>query len=158
MYEWMCMMLPEGKRRMKIASSHKAEFEKDSQTGIYDSFVCQDCEKRFAAWDDYAAKVLRKQPIATPQGWDFAQYDYAKLKRFFLSVLWRAHACKHQFFETVNLQQYARPLANCLLNDNVDILKDFEVIPTWSNNLLSFGVLTPKEVQIDSIPYSMSLT
>jgi len=153
MYEWMCAMLSAGKRRMKIVSSHKAEFKKDSQSGIYDSFVCQDCEDRFGFWDNYAATILRKQPIATAQAWDFGQYDYASLKRFFLSVLWRAHACERPFFEDVDLKHHAHTLAKCLLSDNSDTLKDFEVIPTWSDYPLSFGVLSPIQVPIETIPY-----
>jgi len=151
--QWMYEMLPMDKRRMKIASSHVEEYEEKSQTGIYGTYVCKKCEDRFAAWDDYAAMVLRRQPDSTAQGLDFGQYDYNRLSRFFLSVLWRAHACEHRFFESVDLNSYAYLLGQCLLCDDAYTLKDFDVIPTWSSHDLACGVMTPIMVQIESITY-----
>ncbi|MBU0673020.1 MAG: hypothetical protein KJ950_00070 [Proteobacteria bacterium] len=160
--QWMYEMLPMDNRRMRIASSHQGEWEQRSLTGIYGTFVCRKCEDRFATWDGYAAAVLRRQPTATTQGWDFGQYDYARLKRFFLSIMWRIHACE-KFFEEVDLGSYVNPLAKCLLNDDTNALRDFEVVPTWCPHLLaldetepgwlySYGGMAPIKVQIKSIP------
>lgn len=149
-------MLPMDKRRMRIASSHEAEWEQRSLTGIYGSFVCKNCENRFAVWDDYAATVLRKAPIDTESGWDFGKYDYGKLSRFFLSILWRMHACGHRFFATVDLGSQVDSLA-CFLRkkdyEKENMPQNFEVVPTWSSHLLSLGVLTPIEVRIADVPY-----
>ena len=60
--QWMYDLLPQDKHRFRIASSHLGEFEQRSQSGVYGRFVCQACEDRFAAWDDYAAIVLRRTP------------------------------------------------------------------------------------------------
>lgn len=128
--QWMYEMLPMDQRRMRIASSHAREWEQRSPTGIYGSFVCKSCEDRFAAWDDYAATVLRQQPKATGQRRSFGQYDYGKLFRFFLSILWRMHACDHIFFKTVDLCPQTGSVACFLLGDNKSAPQDFEVIPT----------------------------
>jgi hypothetical protein len=147
--QWMYEMLPMDDRRMRIASSHEGEWEQRSPTGIYGSFVCRSCEEHFAAWDGYAADILRRQPAATTQGWNFGQYDYARLKRFFLSILWRIHACE-RFFDEVDLESYASPLAKCLLNDDTTALRDFEVVPTWCPHLLT----RDEEAQPDGWLYS----
>ena len=164
--QWMYEMLPMDNRRMRIASSHEGEWEQQSPTGIYGSFVCLSCEDRFAAWDGYAADILRRlpRPAATTQRWNFGQYDYARLKRFFLSILWRIHACE-RFFDEVNLESCAYPLAKCLLNDDTNALRDFEVVPTWCPHILtrdeeahpdgwlySYGGMTPVRVPFKSVP------
>lgn len=140
-------------RRMRIASSHAEEWEQRSPTGVYGSFVCKSCEECFAAWDDYAATVLRQQPKATEQGWDFGEYDHDRLFWFFLSVLWRMHACEHNFFETVDLGAQVNSLARFLLADIKNVPHDFEIVPTWSAHLMSHGVMTPVAVQVENVPY-----
>ncbi len=151
--QWMYKMLPIDARCMKIASSYAKEYEQKSQTGIYGKYVCKKCEDRLAAWDDYAATVLQRKPVVTAQGLDFGQYDYNRLARFFLSVLWRAHSCEHKFFDKVDLDSHTLSLTKCLLNDNAENLKNFDVIPTWSSNILTFAVMTPIKVLVESIPY-----
>ncbi|NTU49922.1 MAG: hypothetical protein HGA87_03375 [Desulfobulbaceae bacterium] len=146
-------MLPMDSRRMKIASSYMKEYEQKSQSGIYGAYVCKKCEDLFAIWDDYAATVLQRSSVATAQGFDFGEYDYNKLARFFLSILWRAHACEHRFFSTVDLDSQALALENHLLNENKTALRDFDIIPSYSSNMLALGVMTPVKVSIQSVPY-----
>jgi len=55
--QWMYKMLPQDKRPMQIASSHPAEHQQKSPTGIWGSFVCQSCEDRFSTWDNYAMEA-----------------------------------------------------------------------------------------------------
>jgi hypothetical protein len=116
--QWMYALLPQDGRPMKIASSHLGEFEKKSPSGIYGKFVCQSCENLFSRWDDHAAIVLRRPPTLTGGGWDYGTYSYGDLTRFYLSVLWRARACEHPFFETVVLGRRAAVLAKGLLSTN----------------------------------------
>jgi hypothetical protein len=151
--QWMYKMLPQDGRPMQIASSYPGEQQQRSQTGFYGSFVCPNCEKRFAAWDDYAATILLRSPVNTDKGLIFGEYDYNKLALFFLSILWRAHACEHKFFEKLDLGSDAAALAQCLLNEDADISKKFEIIPTWSSNILALGVMTPVKVSVQSTPY-----
>jgi len=42
--------------------------------------------------------------------------DYSKIKLFLLSILWRAHISTNQFFETVQLGQYAEKIRTMLIN------------------------------------------
>ena len=151
--QWMYALLPHDGRPMKIASSHLGEFEKKSPTGIYGKFVCQTCENLFSRWDDHAAIVLRRAPTSTGGGWDYGAFSYGDLTRFYLSVLWRASACGHQFFETVDLGHRAAVLAKALLSTNDTDLAEFEVWPSCSAHLYACGLLPPIEVPIESVPY-----
>ena len=146
-------MLPQDGRPMKIASSYQGEFEKKSPTGFYGKFVCQKCEDRFTHWDTYASEVLRRVPNLTDNGWDYGPYKYGELTRFYLSVLWRASACGQAFFQTVDLEDRQAQLALALLSTDDACLDVFDVWASCSQHLYAWGVLTPIEVVIESIPY-----
>lgn len=149
---WMYGLMPNDGRNFRVISAFDGEYEQRSQSGLYGSFVCQGCENRFQIWDDYAAKILRKEPQLTAAGIDFGPYDYSKLARFYLSVLWRMHVCSHPF-AVVDLGATAAPLGNALLGSDDDVLHEYEIVPTWSRHFLSFGILGPRWVEYDSVRY-----
>lgn len=151
--QWMYGLLPDDGRRFRIASSAPDEYEQRSQTGIYGQFVCQACENLFSRWDTHAADVLRRTPVLTSDGWDFGEYRYGELSRFYLSLLWRASACGHSFFETVSLGDRDPAVTAALRSSQDSCLSTFDVWPSCSGHWLSMGLLSPIEVQIDSVPY-----
>lgn len=149
---WMYELLPIDGRRFRIISAFEGEYEQRSQMGLYDSIVCSACEGCFQIWDDYAVKVLRQIPLATASGFDFGAYEYGKLARFYLSVLWRLHACSRPI-ANVDLGMAAAPLGRALLSDDDSSLSDYEIIPAWSRHILSFGVIGPRWVEYDATRY-----
>lgn len=151
--QWMYAFLPKDGRPMKISSSHQEEFEKKSPTGFYGKFVCQTCEDQFTRWDTYASEVLRRVPKLTDNGRDYGQYKYGDLTRFYLSVLWRASACGQAFFQTVDLEDRQSQLALALLSTDDACLDAFDIWASCSQHLYAWGVLTPIEVAIESVPY-----
>lgn len=152
--QWMYAVLPQDESRFRIASSHDGEFEKRSPTGIYGRFVCQLCEDHFARWDSCASEVLRRIPTMSANGWwDYGEFGYGDLARFYLSVLWRASACGQPFFETVDLKDRTATLATALLAKDDTCLAAFDIWPSRSGRLLACGVLPPLEVSIESTPY-----
>ena len=146
---------------MRLLSTYPNEHEQRSHTGIYGQFVCSNCEDKFQKWDDYAAKVLRAESSiktikALPtdiQVYDFGQYNYLKLKLFFLSVLWRSHACDHHFFSEIDLGSFAPIIESCLLYENKEQIDLFDIIATYSNKIIVCGVVNPRIVQIENIYY-----
>jgi hypothetical protein len=83
-----------------------------SRRGVYDrELVCGPCEAEFSSWDDYANRLLRKEPgerdytyvDGEPRVYTITTYDYAKLKLFFVSLLWRASESKQSFCEHVSI-------------------------------------------------------
>ena len=149
---WMYDLMPNDGRNFKVISGFNGEYEQRSQSGLYDSFVCQGCENRFQVWDDYAAKVLRKEPQLTADGIDFGPYEYGKLARFYLSVLWRMHACSHPF-AAVDLDAAAAPLGKALMGSDDAALSGYEIVPTWSRHFLSLGIIGPRWVEYDCVRY-----
>lgn len=80
--------------------------------GVYDDdLVCESCEGQFTAWDDYAKRFFVDDcepfdALYTEQGTPYRMYrsfDYAKLKLFFISMLWRAHATELPDFAKVDI-------------------------------------------------------
>ena len=149
---WMYNLLPNDVRNFKTISGFEGEYEQRSQAGLYDSFVRQACENRFQVWDDYAARLLRRAPQISNAGFDFGSYDYGKLARFYLSVLWRMHAC-NQPLASVDLADTAAPLAEALLSHDDAALSGYEIIPTYSREFLSFAVIGPRWVEYDGTRY-----
>lgn len=150
---WMHELSKPKSNGYKIFSSVKNEYEQRSLTGIYGKFVCQCCENRFTRWDTHASEVLRRTPTSTANGWDYGEYSYGCLTRFYLSVLWRASACGHKYFETVDLGDRQATLAAALLSKDDVALEDFDVLPTRCLQLLAFGVLVPTAVVVESVPH-----
>ena len=111
---------------------------KRSPTGIYDpKIVCSECEKRFDQADDHGYKILseafkkkklvyslyNKQPLYLIEN-----VNYHKLKLFFLSMLWRAHASSYSFFLSVDLGIHETILRSYILQDKVPSQDEYEVI------------------------------
>lgn len=159
MYEWMCEQLPENGREMKIISAYPNEYEKRSRIGVYDDFVCAGCEGIFQKWDDYAAKILRDPPTPTPdgEGWSFGDYDYEKLKLFFLSVLWRMHACKHDFFSHMNIDRVAHLLGQRLLNNSLAADDELTVMVLYWKHKLAHGLLPSESLLLSSSTMAWTL-
>lgn len=86
------------------------------QAGIYDeSILCEGCEARFTPWDTHGCKVITrprggKDIYRDPQGYECGfvlhDADYNLLRRFLLSVLWRASVSSLPFFKGVDLGPY----------------------------------------------------
>lgn len=124
-----------------------------SHTGIYDNqMVCADCEKLFDPFDDYAAKLLldradEQETIAVNGeifGFCIREFDYAKLKLFGLSTLWRAAATDRKEFAKVRLGPYFPRLTDMVKvvdpgdpNDFSVIICRFNDTETWQSGFLS---------------------
>ena len=84
------------------------------QAGIYDSnILCESCEKKFGEFDRYGWEILEPITVDTPPSqYNGSVYkidcDTDKIRRFILSVLWRASVSKIQFYKDVDLGPYER--------------------------------------------------
>lgn len=91
------------------------QYPKKSPIGVYDQgILCQECEDKFAEVDDYGARVLIHGVPSLEKIEDgnkllaywIKSVDVYKLKRFFLSVLWRASVSTQDFYHGVKLGPY----------------------------------------------------
>lgn len=123
---------------LKLVSSDVAVPPKKSPIGIYDkTIVTASGEKYFLKWDDYAYKLLienadkmkkiihavKKVPIA----YRIDEYDYHKLKMFFISLLWRAGVSSRPEFQSVSLGPHADLLKEMILTNNSGGPDDYAV-------------------------------
>ncbi len=108
--------------------------------GIWDdSILCQDCERLFSPYDNYAKEFFfdefekfSKQKEGEKGGViEVSQYDYKNLKLFCLSLLWRCSVSKKMEFEMVNVgKKYEAQLKKMILNDDPGIFSDFPIMFT----------------------------
>jgi hypothetical protein len=147
---------------LEILTNTAGKFPKRSQKGIYDKeILCQECEKIFGPWDDYAQKLLLqdlsdKDVIrngSTIVAYKIPRFDYGLLKLFFLSVLWRATVSGHNFFSRVSLGPFEVPLRSMLLNGDPGSPETFAVTLSRFDDPGRIGMLDPHRDRYDGINY-----
>jgi hypothetical protein len=114
---------PGGDRLQYSLSGEGRRPKKKVPHGVYDGYlVCETCEERFAPWDDYASEFFVEEKIEfqslTENGTPYRLYpafDYAKLKLFFISMLWRAHATGLPDFAKVDLGSKYEDMAKAMI-------------------------------------------
>lgn len=100
-----------GQNTLKLISNVDGVHPKRMPIGVYDEeMLCQECEYKFQALDDYAAKLLignseieELRQNGSVIGYKIPQVDYGLLKRFVISLLWRASISKQDFYRKVDL-------------------------------------------------------
>lgn len=140
------------KRPVVIVAHDDDSFPAKSPQGLYDQFLCADCEKIFMEWDDHAAKILLCDPALEsylyagdkPVSYTIHDYDYELLKRFFLSVLWRASVCERAEFEPINLGPHENRILELLKNnDLIDPLEYPVILRRYLDEFGKFSFRSP---------------
>lgn len=120
-------LLREGESAPKLMTNISGIFPKKSPIGVYDkNILCRECEDRFEEWDDYGSRLLINElDTFTPLkqhneiiGYQKEEYNYDKLKLFFISVLWRSSVSTHEFYRRVNLGPWEDRLSKFILDNN----------------------------------------
>lgn len=124
-----------------------------SWTGIYDqNLVCRRCEDIWDAWDAYAAVFLRDIDSLAVQlhlegelvALRVDDYDFDKLKLFFLSVAWRCGASQREEFSLVKLGPYEAKLKEAIENKDSDHPAGFDIsILRFDDTSLGAAFLNP---------------
>lgn len=107
---------------LTIVTDTKGIRPKRSQEGEYDKeILCHGCEQLFQECDNYAQELFLKtkfeETIIHPDlsAYELTTYNYNLLKRFCLSVTYRAHLSNRGMFKHISLGKYA-PLLKDLLH------------------------------------------
>jgi hypothetical protein len=111
--------------------SFNYSYKKRMPIGPYDmNILCADCDKIIGLYDEYAKKILiedihlyknKNLPIYSIPA---HAIDYLKLKKFFISLIWRASISSRDAFKEVSLGYYNDVALACLkderfLEDNI---------------------------------------
>lgn len=137
--------------KTKILTSKDNTHPRRTPKGIYDEeILCFKCENEiFMPWDDKAIKFFQndlkdnypydsKFKIYSP-----SQFDYEYLRLFFLSVLWRAHHSKQDFYEKVSLgDHHEGALKTILLKQKPDDYLQYPIfVRRYNTNRLGARVI-----------------
>lgn len=137
---------------LEIITNSEKGYNGKSFAGIYDpNIVTVEGERIFSGWDSYAHDLLiRDRGSFTKRvsegkviALETPKYDYARLKLFYLSVLWRASVSTQPFFQHVRLGPHEAIVKDALLNANPGD-SDF-----YSVGVACFTDLPSKTVMLD---------
>jgi|TARA_B100000519_G_C14259916_1_gene447125 hypothetical protein len=138
---------------LMVLSSSRPERVSKSWTGIYDNqLVCRACENQWDSWDSYAVNFLRhidqhSKPITHGNrliAYQADQFDYGRLKLFFLSVAWRCSASNREEFKLVDLGPYEALLKDAIKTSNPDHPAGFEItVSRFDDTKLGTILLNP---------------
>jgi hypothetical protein len=136
----------QGQELLELVTNKAGEYSKKAPIGIYDkTIVCKECENIWREWDDYAQKLLAEEPLNGQARYHGCQkiaymvkdFDYKKLKLFFISMIWRASVSSHPFFSRISLGSFERDAKDFVANSNPGSSEDFSV--TLSKFCLPLG-------------------
>jgi hypothetical protein len=149
--------LREGQRPLNILTNTPGEYPKKSPIGVYDrNILCDKCEKIFGGWDGYAQKLLADEPLHGKPiqdgtswiGWEVSEYDYTRLKLFFISLLWRASVSKHAFYQKINLGSFEEKAKELIAQKNPGTSEEFGVLLAKFDHPLGSTILDPHPAKI----------
>lgn len=93
------------KHRFHVLSNMKAKRNTRLQKGAREKLLCKDCENKFSFFERYVSHVFNGiKPIESEKKGVFVYfkgYDFNKLNKFALSILWRAGVSKLPFYSEV---------------------------------------------------------
>ena len=130
-------------------------------TGIYDKYIlCQKCDNEvIGAYESYASKILQGENLSNKIGIKIKNYveekgagkleveniDYKKFKLFLLSILWRGHISKNNFFEDIDLgNKYGEEVRRMILEGNPKEETDFEImVVMYKDSFVPAKMLVP---------------
>lgn len=101
-----------------VDSGHKSWMQK----GYREPLLCKDCENHISKFERYFSQVWNESgavPAVLPNGvneWRLSGLDYAQLKLFHLSILWRAAASKLAQYGHIRLGPHFERIRGMLIS------------------------------------------
>ena len=154
--------LRDGNTPPKLVTNKTGVYPKKSPIGIYDTTIlCRDCEDQFGPWDDYAQLLLlqkfqnadKLKHNGKEVGYKVLSFDYNKLKLFFISVLWRAHASSQPFYSRIKLGPFADIAKDHIINKDPGSPDDFAVILAYFEEPIGMSNFDPFIEKYDGLNY-----
>ncbi len=149
-------------KSLTIKTNRTGEYDKRSWIGVYDKgIVCSDCERIWREWDDYAQKLLAEEPLngqALYHGHQRIAYlvkdfEYKKLKLFFISMAWRASVSNHQFYSKISLGEFEGIAKEHIAKADPGNNEDFSVTLAKFDHPLAKSTLDPHEDKHSGVSY-----
>lgn len=142
---------PNGDGPPRLVTNAEGRFTQKVPKGVYDATIlCGECERRFSAWDDYGDELFMKSWDSFTKmfhngrhiGYELPAFDYARLKLFVVSVLWRASVSTHPMFYKIDLGPREAVLRQSIQNADPGPVDYFGVLlQAFDSN--DVGILNP---------------
>ncbi len=143
-----------------LRSSIPGEFAKRARIGVYDKgILCGSCDGKLGILDNYGRKTLLRDfdKVCLNKGERvagiFYHVDYAPLKLFFLSVLWRASVGSQPFFNRVELGSHQKRLLEMIRAEDPGPPDEFAVILIKLEGGPSKAILSPSRWPFENVNY-----
>lgn len=153
----------QGEETLEMVTNKAGEYAQKAPVGVYDrTIVCSECEHIWQEWDDYAQQLLAEpEPLngrALYRGhqkicYVVDNFDYAKLKLFFISMVWRASVSSHKFFSRISLGQFEDTAKQHVTSRDPGNSEDFSVVLSKFDHPLAKGTLDPYVYQNSGVNY-----
>lgn len=148
----------DGKHRLTLRSVAGEGYDKTMQTGFVEYLLCGSCETKLSAWEGYVEQFLRDGAGATGQMNDrivsIRGVDYAKLRLFQLSILWRAGVTTHPYFKAVQLGPHETMLRDMLSRNDPGQERDYPCLMfalMHRGTTFRSAVLQPGVIRVEGI-------
>lgn len=147
----------------RMETNEAGKFGSRASTGVYDrEIVCLPCERRFSPWDRYAVQFFRDRDWSTlapvpgmPISFlETSDFNYALLKLFVMSLLWRAAVSTQNLFSKVVLvSSQETELRGLLLRSDPGTPDQFSVLfDKFDGPLPSHPEVDPRSLLLDPHP------
>ena len=124
-------LFDEKTHKFVLLNSVPGEPNKHPSSGLWEYLLCKECEGRLGEWDNYAKGLIESALEQADQAEDILMAsgaDYAKIKLFQLSVLWRASISSHDYFSAVSLGPHEEKVRAMLLERNPGKSSDYPCV------------------------------
>ena len=127
----------QGEETLEMVTNKAGEYTKKSPIGEYDkTIICENCEAIWQEWDNYAQQLLAEEPLngrARYHGnrkicYVVDDFEYQKLKLFFISMVWRASVSSRKYFSRISLDQFEDIAKQHIANKNPGDSEDFSIV------------------------------
>lgn len=154
--------LRNGQDPPRLLTNKANEYPKKAPVGVYDTnILCEKCEPLFGDWDNYAQQFLTEQrppgEVIYSEGQRVAykvqKYDYAKLKLFFLSLIWRASVSEHPFYNRIKLGPFEKAAKDLIERCEPGSEHEFGVTLAKFDHPLGTAILNPHPEKREGINY-----
>jgi len=150
-----------GEKPLEVITNSAGEYTKKSQIGEYDRIVCKACEAIWQEWDKYAQQLLADESLngrARYHGnrricYIVDNYEYDKLKLFFISLAWRASVSSRKFFRRISLGEFEDIAKQHIMNSDPGDSEDFSVVVSKFDHPLAKGTFDPYMYQNSGVNY-----
>lgn len=146
----------------ELYSNVEGVFPQRSPVGIFDrNILCRECDALMGPWDQHAQEMLLKDiPEDTSIfyrqkriAYEIPQFDYKRLKLFFVSLLWRASISSHKFFERISLGQQENILRDMILSQSPGPPEQYGVTLARFEIPVANGMLDPHPETFDGVDF-----